>query len=183
MEQVWEIMSTRLHSAKHRFNLRIHSFVLMSNHFHLLVSTPDANLSQAMAYFMKATSDELTFMSGRINQTYGGRHFRTIIEDYHYFTNSYKYFYCNPVMAGICQRPEEYPFSTLHGKLGKSHLLVPVEEDTLLFNDVDGILKWLNERPCDEDWKTMRDALRKSKFKLKMIKTTGKPHALETKRL
>ena len=33
-----------------RFGLRVHAYVLMDNHFHLLVETPEANLSRAMQW-------------------------------------------------------------------------------------------------------------------------------------
>ncbi len=34
-----------------RFSLRLHAYVLMSNHYHLLLETPEANLSRAMQWF------------------------------------------------------------------------------------------------------------------------------------
>ncbi|HHJ18393.1 MAG TPA: hypothetical protein ENJ84_00960, partial [Gammaproteobacteria bacterium] len=36
--------------AHHRFNLQIHAYCLMGNHYHLLVETPDANLSRSMRH-------------------------------------------------------------------------------------------------------------------------------------
>ncbi len=183
LDLVWEIMSNHLHSTHHRFNLQIHAFVLMSNHFHLLASTPDGNLSQCMAYFMKATSSELTFAGNRINQTYSGRHYRTIIGSYHYFMNSYKYVYRNPVKAGLCANVQDYKFSTLHGLLGNSKLIIPVVEDTLLFDDVDGIIKWINVEPDASDWKTVSDALKKREFKMKKGSKKGALHRLENELL
>lgn len=181
-QQTWEIFSRRLYTARFRFNLRIHSFVLMANHFHLLASTPDANLSEAMHYLMKNTSSDLNLARKRINQAYGTRFFRSIIQDHHHFTHVYKYNYLNPVKAGICSRAEDYPYSTLHGLLGRSHLMIPVEEDTLLFDDINGTLTWLNNHPHPEDWETIKNAARKATFKLP--KNRNKQlHRLETARL
>lgn len=39
-----------LTEAKKKFKIIIHSYVLMSNHYHLILETPDANLSKAMHY-------------------------------------------------------------------------------------------------------------------------------------
>ncbi|MBU0678868.1 MAG: transposase [Verrucomicrobia bacterium] len=39
-----------------RFNIRVHAYVLMDNHYHLLVQTPDANLSRAMQWINQSYS-------------------------------------------------------------------------------------------------------------------------------
>jgi putative transposase len=179
MEKVWEIMSHHLCFAKHAFNTKVFSFTLMSNHWHLIMGTPEANLSEFMQYFMKETSCSLTRAGNRINQTYGGPYFRTIIHNDHYFRHAYKYDYYNPVEAGIVERVEDYPFSTLYGLVGRSHLLIPVEEDITLFADINGTLKWLNEKPEEQNWSAVRQALRRPSFKLAADKSTKRPNSLE----
>lgn len=121
MPAVWEIMTRQLYFTNFAFNLRIHSFVLMSNHFHMIVRSPEANLSVAMSYFMRETSREITRRSHRINQTYGSRFHRSLI--------AYKYVFRNPVEAGLCNRVEDYEFSSLKGVLGERWLDVPISED------------------------------------------------------
>jgi putative transposase len=39
-----------LETASSRFSIRIHTYCLMTNHYHLLVETPEANLSQAIQW-------------------------------------------------------------------------------------------------------------------------------------
>ncbi len=167
MEEVWEIMSRRLYYITCVYGVEIIAFVLMSNHFHLLIRTPQSNLSDAMGNFMRETSREITKSANRINLLWGSRHFRCIIHSHHYSLHAYKYVYRNPVEAGLASRVEDYPFSTLNGLLGRRHLLVPVVEDTTLFSDFEGTIRWLNEKPTKENWESVRAALRKSKFKLR----------------
>lgn len=183
MELVWEIMSEQLYFARVTYSAEILSFVLMSNHFHLLIRTPESNLSKMMAVFMRETSRHITKSSERLNQTYGQRHFRCVLGSFHYMLNSYKYIYYNPVKAGICARAEDYPYSTLHGKLGRRNLLIPVVEDSLLFNDVEGTLNWINRPPLDEHWNWVRTALRKSEFRLARDSSSKKDNPLETNTL
>lgn len=178
--EVWDIMCHQLYFMHHGFETRIHGFVLMSNHFHLLVSTPQANISQAMAYFMRESSRAITRTAGRINQTYGGRYFRCIVSSHHYFLNAYKYFYRNPVEAGLSQKVEDYPFSTLHGLIGKSKLHIPIAEDLTYFSDPQGTLNWLNTPVPKEDWESVRKALRNREFHLAKDPFTRKPSHLET---
>lgn len=79
MPDAWSVMGDYLYLTTHLFSLEILSFVLMGNHFHLLVRAPQANISPAMNYFMRETSREVSRLSGRINQTYGGRHHKSVV--------------------------------------------------------------------------------------------------------
>lgn len=185
IELTWSIMEDYLYLIAAQFNVRIHSFVLMSNHFHLIISAPHNNLSQALLYFMRETSKEIGRLSGRINQVYGARNFKTHLGSFHYFMNTYKYVYRNPVRAGICQFVEEYPYSTLHGQCGLKKLIIPLAEDTLLFdpNFSESALRWLNATPNIELEDEMRLILRRSNFESKAPKRTGRLSLLETQLL
>lgn len=163
------------------YGLRLHSFVLMSNHFHLLLTAPNGNLSEALLYFMRETSREITRSSGRINQTYGIRNHKTRIGDYLYFMNSYKYVYQNPVRAGICKNAEDYPYSSLHGLCGLSRLSIPLVEDTILFSPEfdESALKWINTPPEPSLQEEMRLALRRGNMEFKTSRKTGRESKLK----
>jgi REP element-mobilizing transposase RayT len=175
---VWKILSEQLYFLYYSFDVHILAFVLMNNHFHLMVQTPKSNLSDAMAWFMRESSRELVRLGNRINQTYGGPHFRSVIRSSHYYLHAYKYLYHNPIAANLCEDILEYPYSTLPGLLGRTPLLIPVQEDHTLFNDVDGTLRWLNSKPDEENWKAVRKALRRSEFRIG--RENNRPHPLET---
>ncbi len=177
MDFVWEVMCEHLHFIHHAFGVHILAFVLMDNHFHLLIYTPRANLSEAMAWFMRETSRTLTRAGNRINQTYGGRYYRCVISTHHYYLNAYKYLYHNPVHAGICSNVLDYPYSTLPGLLGHQKLVIPVRHDDTLFNDLDGTIRWINKRPTQENWETVGRALHRKEFKLP--RQNGRLHSLE----
>lgn len=181
IEIVWAIMEDYLYLMSKEFDVKIHSFVLMSNHFHLLITATKDNLSAALLYFMRETSREISRLSGRINQTYGARNHKTLLTSYHYFMNTYKYIYQNPLRAGLCKRVEDYRFSTLNGLCGLNRLIIPVEEDTILFdpNFIDANLEWLNIRPSLELENEMRLALTRPEFKLSLCKTSRNPSLLE----
>lgn len=180
MERVWELMGYQLHFIRHAYQIKILGFVLMANHFHLLVLAPNENLSEAMAFFMRETSRTLSRTSSRINRSYGGRFFRSNIKSHHYFLNAYKYIYRNPVHAGLVARAEDYGWSTLRGLLGMDHTIIPVEEDTTLYSDVEGTLRWLNSPVKENDWQCVRKALRRSEFKFAKDRIKRCPHVLET---
>ncbi len=65
MDTVWNIFSEELYLTNKYYNLQINAFVLMNNHFHLIATTPDANISQCMQYFMKNVSLRLSRAGNR----------------------------------------------------------------------------------------------------------------------
>lgn len=178
METVWSIMSEQLNFIHIAYGVKIHAFILMSNHFHLLLSTPHANLNLAFEWFMRETSRSLVKAGNRINQTYGGPYHRTVVQSPHYYLNAYKYLYYNSVKAGACRDVAEYPFSSLAGLLGFRQLGFPVVEDTTLFSDIEGTLEWLNTTPEETNWEDVRRALRRPEFKLN--RQNARLHLLET---
>lgn len=181
LASVWSVMEDYLFLTSSLYGLRLHSFVLMSNHFHLLLTAPNANLSEALLYFMRETSREITRLSGRINQTYGIRNHKTRISNYHYFMNTYKYVYQNPIRAGICKRAEDYPYSTLNGLCGLSRLLIPLAEDTILFSPEfdESALRWINAPPEPSLQEEMRLALRRTDLIFKTSRKTGRESKLK----
>jgi hypothetical protein len=75
----------------------------------------------------------------------------------------------------------DYPFSTLHGLLGKSAIYIPVEEDTILFEDSspERVLKWLDTAPEPQNYETLRKALKRKILKFPKNKWGNSRHTLE----
>ncbi|MBX2986948.1 MAG: transposase [Bdellovibrionaceae bacterium] len=174
MPLVWETFCSELSRAIEKQKLVVHSFVLMSNHFHLIASTPEANISQCMQQFMFRTSRRLTLAGNRINETFAGRHYKCILQHPNYYLNAYKYNYRNPVSAGLCTRVEDYPYSTLSGKLKHSPLLIPVVEDFTLMAHPPSTIEWLNTAPSPEKLEGVRFGLKHQYFKSKKDRVTKK---------
>ncbi|MEQ1722682.1 MAG: transposase [Pseudobdellovibrio sp.] len=175
METVWKIFCEELTFVNKKYNFQIHSFVLMNNHYHLIASTPDANVSQCMQQFMHRTSKRLTRAGNRINQTFAGRHYKCILQHPNYFLNAYKYNYRNPVVAGLSEKVQDYAYSTLCGKLNLSKLLVPICEDITLNFDTVGTLAWLNTAPESNKAEGFRYGTKHQYFKSKKDRMSNRP--------
>ena len=166
LQETWQIFCEELWMASVLHDLKIHSFVLMQNHFHLIAETPFSNISQIMKRLMEVTSKRITRDARRINQTYGGRHFKTILQTQSYYLNCYKYVYLNPVNSGICERVEQYPFSTLRDRLGLANSGIILAEDIQLSpDDAEDTVDWLNCLPTYEQIESVKKALKRSWFK------------------
>src|SRR5262245_15287967 len=129
LPEIWGIFCEYLWLCHMKYNLSIHAFVLMPNHFHLIASTPLAHLSESMNYFMGQTSKEINKRAKRINQMHGCRYYRSLISRPLYAMHVYKYVYRNPVKANLCQSVESAEYSTLPMFLGSKPFELPLLAD------------------------------------------------------
>ena len=147
--QVWNFSQEALKEAEAIWPVELISFVLMNNHYHMLVITPEANLDSFMYEFNKRLALKIQRETGRINKIFGSRYKWCLIQSSQYFFNCYRYVYQNPIRAGLVQRCEDYPYSTLKTLLSKKKFSVPIH-DKFGFKDEFGLM-WLNTAiPADE---------------------------------
>ncbi len=178
IQDVWSLYEDYLYFLIRGFNFKINSFVLMNNHFHMLVRCPDNNLPQGMQYFMRETSRWIGRQSGRINQVYGGPYHKSEINFFHHFLHAYKYVYRNPIEAGLCQKVEDYPYSTLHFLKSQTPNLITTD-DEFIFDDLGEHLHWLNTPYIEDHMDQIKNALRKPEFKFAKNKL-GKKSSLDS---
>src|SRR5690606_37384226 len=127
MLQCWEAFDEVLRKTVENYGIHIHCFVLMSNHLHLGVTTPYGNLDAAMRYLLTEVNRRIRKISGRINHIFGGRYKRSVVTDPVHWAYVYKYIHRNPVKAGICERAEQYPYSTLRKSIHHQSTIPIVE--------------------------------------------------------
>lgn len=179
ISEVWEIFSIYLHFISHAYDVRIHSFVLMNNHFHMLISTPQANIDESMNYLLREVSRSIGKASDRINQIFGGPYHWSLISNSIYYQHAYKYIYRNPIRAGLSRSVEEYKYSTLRGLLGFERLLIPAIDNLDLIQNPTSQLQWLNSTYDEEIQEAIRLALKKKEFAFPRDPATQKRSFLE----
>jgi putative transposase len=171
MKQVWNICLNSIKHANSRHPVDVISFVLMSNHYHLLVKTPDENLDLFMYELNKMISLSMRVKTKRVNKIFGGRYKWCMIQSNRYFANCYRYVYQNPMRANLVDRCEEYPYSTLSYKHSTKKFSVQLF-DKLGFAD-EYKMSWINQ-PIQENekeaiqsglYRTVLSSLRDSKTK------------------
>ncbi len=169
---VWEITTSELLLLTLTYQIEIHSFVLMPNHFHLLITVPKEDLGKVMNLFMVAVTKRVNALSGRSGRIFGGPYYWSIITSTRYYGHAFKYIYRNPVKARLCNQVEGYEFSTLHGLIGLSSLRFPITftrvgmEINLPENeDLTGWLEWLNRPFPQEAEIQLQKALKKRQLR------------------
>ncbi|MBU0729518.1 MAG: transposase [Proteobacteria bacterium] len=112
------------------YTIIIHSYVLMSNHFHLLVETPQGNLAEFMRHFNISYTSYFNRRYKRSGNLYQGRYKSFLIEKEVYLARVSRYIHLNPVRIQEMARKQiteqleylfTYPWSSLPGfaALGK----------------------------------------------------------------
>jgi putative transposase len=167
---LWEYLVRQATETVERFAFQFHALVLMPNHIHALISTPDQNLDCGMHFLQKQLSNRINFQSGRINHLWGGRYKWSLIETEYYYEQVFRYVYQNPLRAGICSSVEFYPYSSwnpdriqnLNVSIIPPHFPTP----RFLRKNKNDLSKWMNEVPEAKINKFITDGLRRRKFKL-----------------
>lgn len=119
---LWERIKKLIQRGKSEFKVQIDAFILMSNHYHMCILTPQANLDKFMYFFNKNISQFIAKHSGRINHSLGGRYKWNLIKNDPYYFNVIRYIYQNPIRAGLCHDPEEYPYSDIEKYADKEEM-------------------------------------------------------------
>lgn len=101
-----------------RFNVICHAYCLMTNHFHLLLETPDANLSKAMRQFNSVYTQAFNRRHGRVGHVLQGRFKSIVVDREAYLLELCRYIVLNPVRAGMVKEPGRYPWSSYRATAG-----------------------------------------------------------------
>jgi putative transposase len=105
--------------ASSRFGWTCHSYCLMSNHYHLLIQLELEGLSDGM----QLLNGSFARFSNRRHDYVGQHLFRNrfwseLITDEQHLLETARYIVLNPVRAGICESPEEWPWSSYRACAG-----------------------------------------------------------------
>ena len=101
--------------AVKRAGWRLHGFCLMTNHIHLLVQTPRPTLSRGMQFLLAVYVEEFNSRYGRRGALVQGRYKAKLVETEAHYLECLRYIALNPVGAGLCERPEDWPWSSYAG--------------------------------------------------------------------
>jgi REP element-mobilizing transposase RayT len=92
---------------------QLHAWVIMPNHVHLLFTGIDGrSLSEIMHGFKSYTAHEINRRLDRTGHVWSKEYFDRYIRDGMHFRNAARYIERNPVKAGLCRSPEDWPFSS-----------------------------------------------------------------------
>jgi len=120
-----------LRAAALKYDCKIHAYVLMANHTHILL-TPGSE--RALPLLMQAMGrDFVQKLNKRYDRTgtlWEGRYKASLVQNDFYVMACHRYIELNPVRAGIVTAPGDYPFSSYsHNALGKPNPVLTVHQN------------------------------------------------------
>ncbi|MCJ7746641.1 MAG: transposase, partial [Desulfobacterales bacterium] len=102
-----------------RYGILVHAYVVMDNHYHVILETPKGNLLKVMHGVNGSYTGYFNRKYGRVGHLFQGRYKGIIVEKETYLIPLSRYVHLNPVRAGVVERPEQYRWSSYRGYIGK----------------------------------------------------------------
>jgi putative transposase len=101
-----------------RYSWSCHAYCLMGNHYHLLVETREATLCAGMRHLNGLYAQGFNRRHGRVGHVFQGRFKAILVEGEGHLLRLARYIFRNPVRAGLCASPADWPWSSYRAMLG-----------------------------------------------------------------
>jgi len=98
--------------VQERFSLEIFTFCLMSNHYHLFLRTPQANLAAALHWLNATYTNHFHRRHRRCGHLFQSRYHAILVTDEAHWLHLSMYIHLNPVRAGLADDPADYKWSS-----------------------------------------------------------------------
>ena len=115
-----------------RFNWVCHAWCQMTNHYHLLIETPEANLARGMRQLNGVYTQRFNRVHGRVGHVFQGRYKAILVERDSYLLELARYVVLNPLRAKMVKRLETWPWSSYLGTCAQSPAPPWLQTDWLL---------------------------------------------------
>jgi len=103
-----------------RFNWHSHGYCLMDNHYHLIIETPEANLSRGMRNLNGVYTQAFNRRHRKVGHLFQGRYTAILIDKDKYLLELARYVVLNPVRAGMVKSAGQWPWSSYRATIGKN---------------------------------------------------------------
>ncbi|MGB5278495.1 MAG: transposase [Gammaproteobacteria bacterium] len=107
-----------LRDVQNRFNWIIHAYCLMSNHYHLLIETPDSNLAKGMRHLNGVYTQRFNRCHKRVGHVFQGRYKAILVQKENYLLELSRYIVLNPVRAQMVRSAKDWPWSSYRATAG-----------------------------------------------------------------
>jgi putative transposase len=118
-DQDREIFLKILAFVNKRYHWLCHAYCLMDNHYHLMVETPDGNLSLGMRQLNGVYTQARNKRYGKTGHLFQGRYKAILIQKDTHLLEVCRYVVLNPVRARMVEKPEDWRWSSYRATGGK----------------------------------------------------------------
>ena len=101
--------------VREKLDFDLLAYCLMSNHVHFLIMEKEVSIGEVMKRIAGKYALWFNKKYDRVGHLFQDRFRSEAIDSDQYFLSVLKYIHMNPVKGGICNRPDEYPYSSFYG--------------------------------------------------------------------
>jgi putative transposase len=102
-----------------RCNWYCHAYCLMTNHYHLVIETPDGNLAAGMRHLNGVYTQRFNRQHRRVGHVFQGRYKAIFVDADTYLLELTRYVVLNPVRAGMVKTASQWRWSSYRSMIGK----------------------------------------------------------------
>jgi len=121
-----------LHETTEAWNVRISAYCLMPNHYHMLIHTPEGNISRAMRHVNGVYTQRFNNRNNCDGQLFRGRYKSILVGGDSYLLQLVRYIHRNPLKAGIAENLNAYTWSSHKAYLSVSQKWEWLHKDFIL---------------------------------------------------
>lgn len=128
---------TTLAEVVRRMNWLCYGYCLMTNHYHLIIETPDGNLAKGMRQLNGVYTQASNRRHDRVGHLFQGRYNAVLVDGDAYLLELSRYVVLNPVRAGMADQPSAWQWSSYNAMVGAAEIPEWLDADMLLaqFNE------------------------------------------------
>ncbi|MBU0660675.1 transposase [Patescibacteria group bacterium] len=148
-EEYFKVVIDSLNYCKKNKGLKVYEYVIMTNHVHIIISTPKTNnLSQVISDFKKHTTREIWKLlekdnrnyilnllnnsynkkKGYTNQIWQRENYPELIYSDTFCLTKTTYIYMNPVKKGYVKNPEDWKYSSAKNWINYDHSVIELDK-------------------------------------------------------
>ena len=121
-----------LFQVTERFNWLCHAYCLMGNHYHLVIETPDGNLSHGMRQLNGVYTQGFNRRYHRVGHLLQGRFKGILVQKDSHLLELCRYVVLNPVRAKAVKHPRDWPWSSYRATAGQASIAPCLTVDEVL---------------------------------------------------
>jgi len=114
-----ELFLNLLGECHQMWGIEVFAYCLMGNHYHVLLQTPQANLSRIMRHLDGLYTQRYNRRHHRDGPLFRGRYKAIVVDEEPYLLSVVRYIHRNPIEAGVVRGLDRYPWSSYRMYMGK----------------------------------------------------------------
>ncbi len=104
-----------------QYSYLCYGYCIMSTHYHLILETPDANISRGMHLLHSTYAQYFNMMHDCVGHVFQGRFHSILVQRESYLLELCRYVVLNPLRAGLVTHPSEYKWSSFNEMAGTAN--------------------------------------------------------------